>query len=84
MKTITVAELRQNPTEAITEVESGEVYRITRHRREVARLVPPSTTAVNLIPPKRIGPSSTVNLPYVELSTANSVDELLEELKGEW
>lgn len=41
MKTITVAELRQNPTAALDEVEHGETYVVTRHRREIGRLVPP-------------------------------------------
>lgn len=41
MKTISVAELRQNPTQALNEVEHGETYVVTRHRREIGRLVPP-------------------------------------------
>lgn len=41
MKTISVGELRQNPTAALGEVEQGETYVITRHRREIGRLVPP-------------------------------------------
>lgn len=41
MKTITVAELRQNPTDALAAVEQGETYVVTRHRREIGRLVPP-------------------------------------------
>lgn len=40
MKTISVAELRQNPTAALQDVEHGESYVITRYRRAVARLVP--------------------------------------------
>lgn len=42
MKTITVAQLRQNPTAALDDVERGETYVVTRHRREIARLVPPA------------------------------------------
>jgi len=41
MKTISVGELRQNPTRALDEVEHGETYVVTRHRREIGRLVPP-------------------------------------------
>ncbi|MFT4123771.1 MAG: type II toxin-antitoxin system Phd/YefM family antitoxin [Microbacteriaceae bacterium] len=41
MKTITVAQLRQNPTAALDAVERGETYVVTRHRREIGRLVPP-------------------------------------------
>jgi len=42
MKRIPVAVLRQNPTQALEEVERGETYIVTRHNREIARLVPPS------------------------------------------
>jgi prevent-host-death family protein len=42
MKTISVGELRQNPSDALAEVERGETYVVTRYRREIARLVPPS------------------------------------------
>lgn len=45
MKTIPVAALRQNPTHALDEVERGETYVVTRHGREVARLVPPAQSA---------------------------------------
>lgn len=41
MKTISVGELRQNPTRALGEVEHGESYSVTRHNQEIARLVPP-------------------------------------------
>ncbi|MDQ6525025.1 PIN domain-containing protein [Nocardioides sp. LHD-245] len=55
MKSITVAELRQNPTTALRDVESGETYVVTRHRREVARLVPPLADAELLPPQARAG-----------------------------
>lgn len=45
MKTIPVAKLRQNPTQALAEVERGETYIVTRHNREIARLVPPEPSA---------------------------------------
>ncbi len=41
MKTISVAALLQNPTQALDEVERGETYIVTRHDREIGRLVPP-------------------------------------------
>ena len=40
MKTITVGQLRQNPTTMLAEVEAGETYSVTRHSREIARIVP--------------------------------------------
>lgn len=43
MKKIPVAKLRQNPTQVLNEVERGGTYIVTRHNREVARLVPPDT-----------------------------------------
>lgn len=83
MKTITVGELRQNPTAALDEVERGSTYRITRHSREIGRIVPPALLP-GVIPPKKTGPARTKEIPRVELRTASSVDELIDELKGEW
>lgn len=40
MKSITVGQLRQNPTAMLADVEAGETYLITRHDREIARVVP--------------------------------------------
>ena len=76
MKTITVGQLRQNPTAMLVEVEAGEVYRITRHDREIARVVP-RDPSVTLLPPKRVGGSHLVGLARHELRTATSIDELL-------
>lgn len=83
MKTITVGQLRQNPTEMLADVEAGETYRITRHNREVGRVVPPAEDSV-LIPAKRPGRARVLHLPRHDLRTAESVDALLEEMKGEW
>lgn len=82
MKTITVAELRQNPTEALTEVSQGETFVVTRHRREIARLVPPSPAA-EVVPPRRPGPSQLQARPRRSVRTAESVDALLDEMKSE-
>lgn len=47
MKTISVGQLRQNPTPAFDAVERGETFLVTRHRREIGRLVPsPARTPV--------------------------------------
>lgn len=46
MKSISVGALRQNPARALAEVEGGESYIITRHNREIGRLVPPERAAV--------------------------------------
>jgi antitoxin (DNA-binding transcriptional repressor) of toxin-antitoxin stability system len=40
VKTISVGELRQNPTQALAAAEQGQTYLVTRHRRPVAQLGP--------------------------------------------
>jgi len=40
MSTVSIAELRQNPTPALDAVERGETLDVTRYRRAIARLVP--------------------------------------------
>jgi prevent-host-death family protein len=76
VKTITEGQLRQNLTAMLDEVEAGEVYRITRHDREIARVVPrdPSST---LVPRKRAGGSHLAAIDRHELRSAGSIDELL-------
>lgn len=64
MKTITVAELRQNPTAALADVEAGEIYVVTRHRRPVAKLVPPDIDGpVRIVPARNPRPSNLSALP---------------------
>ena len=82
MKRISVGELRQNPTRMLDDVAAGETYVVTRHQREVARVVPTVSSAV-VIPPKRSGPSRTVDLTRVELPDDAGFDEFLADLKGE-
>lgn len=82
MKTITVGALRQNPTPMLDDVETGAVYRITRHGREVGRVVPPHTVP-GLIPPKKTGGARTSELTRVDPSGVG-IDELIEDLKGDW
>jgi prevent-host-death family protein len=76
VKTITVGQLRQNPTSMLAEVEAGEIYRVTRHSHEIARVVPPGPTA-SFLPRKRRGGSTLTGLPRHDLRTAGSVAELL-------
>jgi prevent-host-death family protein len=76
MKTITVGQLRQNPTEMLSDVEAGETYRITRHDHEIARVVP-LAPALTLVPRRRAAGSRLSDLPRHELRTAASIDELL-------
>lgn len=76
MKTITVGQLRQNPTAMLAEVEEGEIYQVTRHDQPIARIVPPSHE-VELLPRKRRAGSRLSALPRHELRTASTIDELL-------
>ncbi|KXP03651.1 type II toxin-antitoxin system Phd/YefM family antitoxin [Tsukamurella pseudospumae] len=83
MKVITVAELRQNPTVALDEVERGETYEVTRHRRVIARLVPPEPT-IELIPPRKKGGAKLSDFPAPRHPrTTAEVDALLEEMRGD-
>lgn len=83
MKTITVGELRQNPTAMIEDVEAGATYRITRHGHDVGLIVPPSG-GPQLIAPKRTGPAATARLPRIEPGGGISIDDLLDEMRGQW
>lgn len=76
MKTITVGQLRQNPTRMLAEVEAGETYRVTRHDHEVARVVP-LAPGLPVVPRRRAGGSRLAQLPRHELQTARDIDELL-------
>lgn len=83
MKTVTVGQLRQNPTSVLADVEAGDIYAITRHRHVIGRIVP-SGEATMFAPPKKTGPANTRSLDRIELTSAASIDELLDEEKGDW
>ncbi|MDO5627975.1 MAG: type II toxin-antitoxin system Phd/YefM family antitoxin, partial [Mobilicoccus sp.] len=76
MKTISVGELRQNPTRMLDDVAAGETYTVTRHNKAVARVVP-TVSSADVVPPAVDGPSSTAALTRIELSGSMTVDELL-------
>jgi prevent-host-death family protein len=82
MKTISVAELRQNPTHALDDVEAGESYLVTRHRRPIARLVPVEVEAVVIIPPRRTVPTKLAA--RAPRHTYEETEALLAELASEW
>lgn len=84
MRTITVAQLQQNPTEAIAAVEAGESYVVTRHRRPVAQLIPPADDAVvRVIPPRNPAPTNLVARSAWTLTSAASVDDLIADMKSD-
>lgn len=78
MKTITIGQLRQNPAPMLADVEAGETYQVTRHRREIARIVP-RDHAIELVPARRPTGSRLAQLPRHELRTAASIDDLLDD-----
>nr|WP_278261792.1 type II toxin-antitoxin system prevent-host-death family antitoxin [Nocardia sp. AG03] len=83
MKSISVGELRQNPTEMIADVESGEVYELTRHNNRVGYIVP-AVSSTEIIPRAVAGGAHTRSIARHRLRTAASIDELLDAEKGEW
>ncbi|MGI8417856.1 MAG: type II toxin-antitoxin system Phd/YefM family antitoxin [Nakamurella sp.] len=83
MKAITVGQLRQNPTAMLADVEAGATYAITRHDHVIGRVVPAGVEPA-LLPAKRQGASSLAALTPHEVRTAPSIDELIEEMRGEW
>lgn len=89
MKTISVAELRQNPTEALIEVEEGETYVVTRYRAPIAKLVPIDqpdvfgVSAVKLIPAKKKGPANLRETLGPRHYTTEQVEAILAEMKDD-
>lgn len=82
MRTITVAELRQNPTAALNEVEHGESYVITRHRQPIARLVPVELEPVVIVPARRPDGPPLSDRP--RRRTYEQAEALLREMTSEW
>lgn len=83
MKTITVAELRQNPTQALADVEAGQTYVVTRHRHPVARLVPVGEATPQVVPPRDAGPVRFDEWSERPAATQAEVDEVVEWVKGD-
>jgi len=83
VKSISIGELRQNPASMIADLEGGEPYVLTRHNRRIGTILPTVSSAA-LIPRKASGPARTCTIARHELTTASTVDELLDEEKGQW
>ena len=83
MKTITVAELRQNPTAALEEVESGESYVVTRHRHPIARLVPVDAQQVAVIPRRAAEPSRLAQRERAGLQDYAATEAVLAEMASD-
>lgn len=80
MKTITVAELRQNPTRALAEVEGGETYEVTRHRHPIAKLVPYETEVPVLVPARATGGARLRDRPDRGAYTHEQVQAILADM----
>ena len=80
MKTISVAELRQNPTEALEGVQAGATYVVTRHRHPVAKLMPHDADATSIIPPRVTGPARLRERLGKRTYTHEQVETLLDEM----
>lgn len=83
MKSISVGELRQNPAAMISDLEGGESYALTRHNHRIGTIVPTASSAV-LIPRKATGPARTRDIPRHELTSASTIEQLLDDEKGSW
>lgn len=82
MKAITVAQLRQNPTAALDDVQAGESYVITRHRHAIAQLVPVTTSVAGVIPAKSPGGSRLTHRP--RRKTYAEAQATLADIRAEW
>lgn len=84
MSMIPHRELRNNSTEILRRVEAGEAFAITNHGRPVARLVPYTTSSLDVL---RTGGRITATTPVdlEELPIAHGLDsrEVLDDLRGE-
>lgn len=89
MRTIGITELNQQTSRVMREVQAGERIAVTMHGRVVAELVPATPGATWLEQKKaegRIQPPTDreAELPdLVPLRSGRSLDELIEEAKGE-
>lgn len=83
MKSISVGELRQNPAPMIADLEAGEAYALTRHNHRIGTIVPTASSAA-LIPRKAKGHAKTREIDRHNLTSASSIDELLDDDKGTW
>jgi antitoxin (DNA-binding transcriptional repressor) of toxin-antitoxin stability system len=82
MKSISVAQLRQNPTAALEDVQHGEEYEVTRHRTVIARLVPPGAP-ITTTPRKRTGGANLAARKLTIHRSIEDVDQLIEEMRSD-
>lgn len=78
MKTVSVAVLKQQLSGYLHQVEGGQTFIVTAHRRPVARVVPHDGERTELRPP-RSEPRTLLRLKGVRLSPGRSAVETLIE-----
>ena len=78
MKSISVGELRQNPAAMVADIESGEVYELTKHQHRIGFIVP-AVSSATITARRSDQPARTRELPRHELRSAVSIDALLTE-----
>ncbi len=79
-----MAELRQNPTSALERVAEGESLVVTKHRRPVAKLVPPDDDALLRIAPAKVSGSSDLVSHIAGDYSHDKTEALLREMSSEW
>lgn len=79
-----MAELRQNPTAALAEVEDGETYVVTRHRRPIAKLVPIEAEPLVIMQAKNPGATRLADRPREGMRTYEETEALLREMASDW
>lgn len=88
MRTISHRELRNNSSEVLRQVRSGEIVEVTNHGEVAAVLVPPSTTVFERLVAagkvRRPDPDRVVDLRRVRRVTSQvPTVELLAEVRGD-
>ena len=79
---IGIRELRQNPAAMVAGIRQGKSYVLTEHNRALATIAPITTSAAT-VGPKSARPVDVSVFTRHELTTAPSVDALLDDLEGE-
>jgi prevent-host-death family protein len=81
-KTIPHRELRNNSSEILREVQSGETFMITNNGRVVAMLTPPPTQIITDLPMRRAAiVGGFGDVPKVKLD--HPIQDTLDDLRGD-
>ena len=83
MKAVTMDQLHRDATEVLAAVEAGATYAITRNSQVIGRIVP-GDAAPDITPPKNSGAAQTRLLDRVELTSAASIDDLIDDARADW